>query len=161
MLFALPPPPPHIPLYYCCFLLLFLIRESHGELKNSELEKKLQAAEKSRDEEMDALRKKFAAELEQVKKDFKVKKKCGDSGYYSGWGQGASQTKIILVAAPTSGRYSATVTAMVVLYSSDYSNDYFTVVGLVAVAVLYCGNCALQCWLCFSLVTVLCIGDCT
>ena len=77
VLFALPPPPPppHIPWYYCRFLLLFLIRESHGELKNSELEKKLQAAEKSRDEEMDALRKKFAAELEQVKKDFKVKKK--------------------------------------------------------------------------------------
>ena len=30
-----------------------------------------------------------------------------------------------------------------------------TVVGLVAVAVSYCGNCALQWWLCFSLVTVL------
>ena len=48
------------------------VRESQGELKNSELEKRLQAAGKSHDEEMDALRKKFAAEMEQVKKDFKV-----------------------------------------------------------------------------------------
>ena len=126
-------PPPCIPLYYCSFvcLFVFLIRESHGELKNSELEKKLQAAEKSRDEEMDALRKKFAAELEQVKKDFKVKKKLGgDSGYYSGWGQVVSRTKMILVAAPTCDRYSATVTAMVVLYSSDYFTAVTTLLRL-------------------------------
>nr|KAG5702008.1 hypothetical protein BaRGS_015743 [Batillaria attramentaria] len=45
-------------------------RDSRADVKNTELEKKLQDIQRERDQEMDALRKKFAAEMEQVKKNF-------------------------------------------------------------------------------------------